>query len=191
MFVSRLTFLAKHHIPIHSESTTLLVSLTICFLVGRFWKVTIDFGSFYVVMDMDMDMEEDVEMYTPTAPAAPDQQAMPVAETPSPIHTIYIRNLNYKLQPNELRKSLYTEFIKFGKILDVIVGIKRFALRGQAWIVFDQVESAVRAIAEMNGKVVLNRPVVCILRCVWCQDRDIRKDWIGHYSEERRSLHLR
>lgn len=117
-------------------------------------------------MDMDMDMEEDVEMYTPTAPAAPDQQAMPVAETPSPIHTIYIRNLNYKLQPNELRKSLYTEFIKFGKILDIIVGIKRFALRGQAWIVFDQVESAVRAIAEMNGKVVLNRPVVCILRSV-------------------------
>lgn len=117
-------------------------------------------------MDMDMDMEEDVEMYTPTAPVAPDQQAVPVAATPSPIHTIYIRNLNYKLQPNELRKSLYMEFIKFGKILDVIVGIKRFALRGQAWIVFDQVESAVRAIAEMNGKVVLNRPVVSILRCV-------------------------
>lgn len=142
-------------------------------------------------MDMDMDMEEDVEMYTPTAPVAPDQQAVPVAATPSPIHTIYIRNLNYKLQPNELRKSLYMEFIKFGKILDVIVGIKRFALRGQAWIVFDQVESAVRAIAEMNGKVVLNRPVVSILRCVWCQDGDLRKNGIGHYSEERRSLYLR
>lgn len=107
-----------------------------------------------------MDMEEDVEMYTPTAPAAPDQQAMPVSNQPSPIHTIYIRNLNYKLQPNEVRKSLYAEFIKFGKILDIVVGTKRFALRGQAWIIFDKVESAVRAIVEMNGKVVLNRPVV-------------------------------
>ena len=112
-------------------------------------------------LDMDMDMEMDDDMGVPT-PAAPSQQAAPASATLAPIHTIYVRNLNYKMQPNEMRKALYAEFIKFGKILDIVVGIKRFALRGQAWIIFDDVNSAVRAVSEMNGKVVLNRPVVFV-----------------------------
>ena len=77
-----------------------------------------------------------------------------------PNHTVYIRNINYKLPVNEVRKSLYYEFIKFGKILDIVVGEKRYALKGQAWIIFDRVEDAMQAIVQMNGKVVLNRPVV-------------------------------
>lgn len=111
-----------------------------------------------IINNMDMDMEMDDDMGVPT-PAAPSQQAAPASTTLVPIHTIYVRNLNYKMQPNEMRKALYAEFIKFGKILDIVVGIKRFALRGQAWIIFDDVNSAVRAVSEMNGKVVLNRPV--------------------------------
>ena len=106
-------------------------------------------------------MEMDDDMGVPT-PAAPSQQAAPASTTLVPIHTIYVRNLNYKMQPNEMRKALSAEFIKFGKILDIVVGIKRFALRGQAWIIFDDVNSAVRAVSEMNGKVVLNRPVVFV-----------------------------
>ena len=42
-----------------------------------------------------------------------------------------------------------------------MVGLKRYALKGQAWIIFDKVEDAANAVAQMNGKVVLNRPVVC------------------------------
>lgn len=121
-------------------------------------------------LDMDMDMEMDDDMGVPT-PAAPSQQAAPASTTLVPIHTIYVRNLNYKMQPNEMRKALYAEFIKFGKILDIVVGIKRFALRGQAWIIFDDVNSAVRAVSEMNGKVVLNRPVVFV--CSTGQDQTV------------------
>ena len=110
-----------------------------------------------VDMDMDMDMNEDGVTSTTTQNMV--GQA-PSEEVPKPVHTIYIRNLNYKLQPNDVRKGLYAEFIKFGKILDVVVGLKRFALKGQAWVIFDSVDSATRAVAEMNGKAVLNRPVV-------------------------------
>lgn len=108
-------------------------------------------------MDMDMDMNDDGIVPTP----APQMAAAPApAQQIVPIHTVYVRNLNYKLEPNELRKGLYYEFVKFGKILDIVVGQKRYALKGQAWIIFDKVEDATNAVAQMNGKVVLNRPVV-------------------------------
>ena len=108
-------------------------------------------------MEVDMDMGDTGVMPTPMVqnPSVPmgTQQIIPN-------HTVYIRNINYKLPVNEVRKSLYYEFIKFGKILDIVVGEKRYALKGQAWIIFDRVEDAMQAIVQMNGKVVLNRPVV-------------------------------
>lgn len=104
-----------------------------------------------------MDMNDDVVMPT----SVPQVPTMPVATNQIVAnHTIYIRNINYKLPVNEVRKSLYYEFIKFGKILDIVVGEKRYALKGQAWIIFDRIEDAMNAVSQMNGKVVLNRPVV-------------------------------
>lgn len=104
-----------------------------------------------------MDMNDDVVMPTPAV-------QMPVMPVPVqqivPNHTVYIRNINYKLPVNEVRMSLYKEFVKFGKILDIVVGKKRYALKGQAWIIFDRIEDSMNAVAQMNNKVVLNRPVV-------------------------------
>lgn len=111
-------------------------------------------------MEIDMDMND--EQPTPMAVQQPLQPAM-VEDPTAPKHTIYIRNLNYKMKMNEMRKALYEEFSTYGKILDIVVGAKRFAIKGQAWIVFDRVEDATTAMNEMNGKAVLNRPVVCIL----------------------------
>ena len=110
-------------------------------------------------MEVDMDMNDDVVMPTPMAQAP----AMPVpVQQIVPNHTVYIRNINYKLQINEARKMLYNEFVKFGRILDIVIGEKRYALKGQAWIIFDRIEDAMNAVAQMNDKVVLNRPVVYI-----------------------------
>ena len=108
-------------------------------------------------MEIDMDMNEEVG-----TSATYQQPAQPVVvEDPNaPKHTIYIRNLNYKIGMNEMRKTLYNEFCQFGKILDIVVGAKRFAIKGQAWIIFDKIEEATRALEEMNGKAVSNRPVV-------------------------------
>ena len=109
-------------------------------------------------MDMDIDMSDDGVV--PVSTTLPAPTPAPV-QSSGPIHTVYVRNLNYKLEPNELRIGLYNEVIKFGNILDIVVGLKRYALKGQAWIIFDKVEDAANAVAQMNGKVVLNRPVVC------------------------------
>ena len=112
-----------------------------------------------------MDMNDDGMVPAP----APQMAAVPApVQQIVSIHTVYVRNLNYKLEPNELRKGLYYEFVKFGKILDIVVGQKRYALKGQAWIIFDKAEDTTNAVAQMNGKVVLNRPVVRI-----CERNDV------------------
>ena len=108
-------------------------------------------------MDIDMDMNE--EVIIPTTYQQPAQSVV-VEDPTAPKHTIYIRNLNYKVGMNEMRKVLYKEFCQFGKILDIVVGSKRFAIKGQAWIIFDKIEDATRALEEMNGKAVSNRPIV-------------------------------
>ena len=111
-------------------------------------------------MELDMDMNED-EVAPMPLPQTTQQPA--VQGSLEPKHAIYIRDLNYKLEMNEMRKALYKEFSKFGKILDIVVGVKRFAIKGQAWVIFDRVEDATRAKEEMNGKVIMNRPVVGVL----------------------------
>lgn len=107
-------------------------------------------------MEVDMDMNDD-EVVPMPLPQTHQQSAEQAALVPK--HTIYIRNLNYKMEMNEMRKALYAEFCKFGKILDIVVGVKRFAIKGQAWVIFDRIEDATAALQEMNGKVILNRPV--------------------------------
>lgn len=53
------------------------------------------------------------------------------------------------LQKEELKKCLYACFSQFGKILDV-VALKTFRLRGQAWVVFEDVSSATNAMRAMQ-----------------------------------------
>lgn len=65
-------------------------------------------------MEVDMDMNED-EVAPMPLPQTTQQPA--VQGSLEPKHTIYIRNLNYKLEMNEMRKALYKEFSKFGKDL--------------------------------------------------------------------------
>ncbi|CAM6096087.1 unnamed protein product [Calypogeia fissa] len=70
-------------------------------------------------------------------------------DTP-PNQTIYINNLNEKIKKEEIKKSLYAVFSQFGKILD-IVACKTLKLRGQAWVVFDDVTAATNALRQMQG----------------------------------------
>jgi U1 small nuclear ribonucleoprotein A len=79
------------------------------------------------------------------------------ADTP-PNQTIYINNLNEKVKKEELKKSLYAVFSQFGKILD-IVACKTLKLRGQAWVVFDDVTAATNALRQMQGFPFYDKPM--------------------------------
>ncbi|MCO5608347.1 hypothetical protein L7F22_062555 [Adiantum nelumboides] len=66
-----------------------------------------------------------------------------------PNQTIYINNINEKIKKEELKKSLYAVFSQFGKIVDIVAS-KTLKLRGQAWVVFDDVTSATNALRQMQ-----------------------------------------
>ena len=75
---------------------------------------------------------------------------------PSP--TLYINNLNEKVKKDVLKKSLYSVFSQFGKIIDMVAcrGVK---LRGQAWVVFADVGSATNAMRQMQGFPFYDKPM--------------------------------
>eukprot|EP00995_Heteronema_vittatum_P007257 NODE_2399_length_791_cov_245.556604_g1670_i0.p1 GENE.NODE_2399_length_791_cov_245.556604_g1670_i0~~NODE_2399_length_791_cov_245.556604_g1670_i0.p1 ORF type:complete len:218 (-),score=71.14 NODE_2399_length_791_cov_245.556604_g1670_i0:79-732(-) len=68
-----------------------------------------------------------------------------------PNYTIYIRNISEKVHRDELIKSLWAIFQQFGEILDICARPKKQNLRGQAWIVFRDVNSATGAMRQMQG----------------------------------------
>jgi RNA recognition motif-containing protein len=62
-----------------------------------------------------------------------------------PNQTIYVNNLNEKIKKDELKKSLYAIFSQFGQIID-IVALKTLKMRGQAFIIFSDINSATSAL---------------------------------------------
>lgn len=75
-----------------------------------------------------------------------------------PNHSIYINNLNEKIKKDELKKSLYAIFSQFGQILD-IVAMKTLKMRGQAFVIFKEVNSAANALRSMQGFPFYDKPM--------------------------------
>ncbi len=59
----------------------------------------------------------------------------------------------------ELKKSLYAIFSQFGQILD-IVALKTLKMRGQAFVIFNDVNSATNALRSMQGFPFYDKPMV-------------------------------
>merc|ERR1712054_752084 len=57
-----------------------------------------------------------------------------------------------------MKKALYCLFAQFGKIMD-IVAVRRNQLRGQAWIVFADLNSAINAMKTMQGFPFFDKPI--------------------------------
>lgn len=76
-----------------------------------------------------------------------------------PNNTIYVNNINEKLKREELVQSLRHVFGQFGKIMDIICYTKIVKAKGQAFIVFQKVESAARALQEMQGFMFYQKPI--------------------------------
>ncbi|KAL1990829.1 hypothetical protein VTN49DRAFT_5832 [Thermomyces lanuginosus] len=73
--------------------------------------------------------------------------------------TVYVRNLEERLKIDEIKAALNELFSDYGKILD-IVAKRNLRAKGQAFVVFDNVESASRAIEEVNGFNLVGKPMV-------------------------------
>mmetsp|Transcript_42959 Transcript_42959/g.93536 ORF Transcript_42959/g.93536 Transcript_42959/m.93536 type:complete len:259 (+) Transcript_42959:97-873(+) len=72
--------------------------------------------------------------------------------------TLYVNNLNDKINVETLKKSLREVFAAFGTITD-IVAMKSLKRRGQAWIIFKEVSSATNALKSLQGFPFYNKPM--------------------------------
>lgn len=84
--------------------------------------------------------------------------APPTEITGNPNNTLYIRNLNEKIKRDELKKSLYAVFVQFGQILDIITS-RTLKMRGQAFVVFDDANSATTALRAMQSFPLYEKPM--------------------------------
>lgn len=73
---------------------------------------------------------------------------------------LYVTNLpSAKIQKADLRTSLYMLFSTYGPVLDV-VALKTMSMRGQAHIVYRDVQTSTQAMRHLEGQVFLGRPLV-------------------------------
>lgn len=70
-----------------------------------------------------------------------------------------MRNLEERIKVDQLKEALEEIFSEFGNVLEIVAKTNLKA-KGQAFIVFDDVEAATRAIDEVNGFELFEKPMV-------------------------------
>lgn len=75
-----------------------------------------------------------------------------------PCQTIYINNLNEKIKIEDMQKALRAVFNQFGVIEDIIA-MKSVQRKGQAYISFEELESAENALKSMQGFPLFQKPL--------------------------------
>ncbi|KAJ3387107.1 hypothetical protein HDU92_002145 [Lobulomyces angularis] len=72
--------------------------------------------------------------------------------------TLYIRNLHEKVRLETLKTSLNQIFKPYGPIKSLTCA-RHLRLRGQAFVVFENVESAKKALKDVNGFPLFSKPM--------------------------------
>ncbi|KAL1844299.1 hypothetical protein VTJ49DRAFT_2356 [Mycothermus thermophilus] len=81
-----------------------------------------------------------------------------VASVP-PNQTLYVTNLpSAKINKEDLRTALYMLFSTYGAVLDV-VALKTMKMRGQAHIVYKDIQTATQAMRSLDGFEFLGLPM--------------------------------
>lgn len=76
-----------------------------------------------------------------------------------PNQSLYIQNLNEKLQKDDLRRALYMLFSTYGPVLDV-VALRGKKMRGQAHVLFRDIHVATQAMRACQDMDFFGRPMV-------------------------------
>lgn len=71
-------------------------------------------------------------------------------ETVTPSPTLYVKNLSDQITKPDLKRYLYMRFSMYGNILD-IVALKTERMRGQAHIVFNDIEASTTAMKSLQN----------------------------------------
>jgi RNA recognition motif-containing protein len=75
-----------------------------------------------------------------------------------PNTTLYLNNLNDKVNKEELRSQLFALFTTYGKIIDIVAS-KSQRMRGQAFLVFTDLAGATSAMRGCEGMVFYDKPL--------------------------------
>ncbi|KAJ8508395.1 hypothetical protein ONZ45_g9322 [Pleurotus djamor] len=75
-----------------------------------------------------------------------------------PNTTLYVNNLNEKINKEELRSQLYALFTTYGKVIDVVAS-KSQKMRGQAFLVFNDLAGATSAMRACEGLSFYDKPL--------------------------------
>lgn len=67
-----------------------------------------------------------------------------------PNATLYIKNIDWKIKKGLLKRALYTIFSRHGKVVEIIA-LRKQGLRGQAFVIMDNVQAATAALQAEQG----------------------------------------
>lgn len=76
-----------------------------------------------------------------------------------PNTTLYVKNIANKIKKEEVKRQLYCLFATYGKLLDV-VATKTDGMRGQAFVVFQDLASSTAALRALDGFIFYDKPLV-------------------------------
>ncbi|CAH6722007.1 U2 small nuclear ribonucleoprotein B'' [[Candida] jaroonii] len=74
-------------------------------------------------------------------------------------HTIYINNLNDKINTNTLKHNLYLLCLAYGDVIDIIIKPKSKKMRGQAHVIFSSSDEAAMALKKLKDMVFFSKPM--------------------------------
>ncbi|KAK1444575.1 hypothetical protein BgAZ_104810 [Babesia gibsoni] len=75
-----------------------------------------------------------------------------------PNQTLYVQNLDDSVHVNDLVKLLYELFVPYGEVVD-IQARRTQKMRGQAFVAFSEISSAIAAFKGVKDRIFLNRPL--------------------------------
>ncbi|KXJ95209.1 hypothetical protein Micbo1qcDRAFT_182060 [Microdochium bolleyi] len=84
-------------------------------------------------------------------------------QSPQPLcSAVYVRNLEERVKPETLKEALTVVFSDYGNIIDIVAKTNLKA-KGQAFVVFDNAESAAKAVDEVQGFELFDKPMIVAL----------------------------
>ncbi|KAJ9613506.1 hypothetical protein H2200_003448 [Cladophialophora chaetospira] len=83
---------------------------------------------------------------------------MATAMQNAPTSTVYVKNLEERIKVEQLKTALSEIFSEYGNIIDLVAKTNLKA-KGQAFVVFDNADSAAKAIEEINGFELFDKPM--------------------------------